>query len=164
MSEVRIHARTVGPGARGFLRVALVPPPGAGRPRTEVDVPAEALPAALRAPNATFVAVVDGRSFVRVEPEGEAWVAIQDRVRAVLNASWDPIGVADEVTDEYDSYVAPLHALLRDGASADRVAAALASIETRSMGLSPSRPERLRGVADELLALALPAVARPARD
>jgi hypothetical protein len=32
---------------------------------------------------------------------GENW----QRVKKVLNEHWDPIGVADQVDDEYDSYV-----------------------------------------------------------
>jgi len=55
-------------------------------------------------PNSTFVGLIVGRDFVRVETEGQVWLDIQDTIRPILNQHWDPIGVADISEDEYDSY------------------------------------------------------------
>lgn len=121
MGEVRIPARTLGPSAPGFVRVALVAVHVPARRRLVVDVTAETLSPALRAPNAEFVAVVRGRDVLRVEPAGAVWIEIQDRIRPVLNTFWDPIRVTDVVEDEYDSYIAPIYALLRSGGTADLV-------------------------------------------
>ena len=41
---------------------------------------------------------------------GENW----QRVKKVLNKHWDPIGVADQVDDEYDSYVGTICHMLMD--------------------------------------------------
>jgi hypothetical protein len=46
-----------------------------------------------------------GGDVVRVEPAGRIWLTIQDQMRVVLNGDWDPIGLADIVDDEYDTYV-----------------------------------------------------------
>ncbi|MEU5217188.1 hypothetical protein AB0G79_13450 [Streptomyces sp. NPDC020807] len=45
-------------------------------------------------------------------------------LRALLN-TWDPIGVADEVRDEYDCMIGPLLAMLRGGADPTAIAAFL---------------------------------------
>jgi hypothetical protein len=57
-------------------------------------------------------------------------------VRAILLKHWDPIGIKTEpdAQDEYNSYVPEVVALGSRGRSAD-VAAYLAEIETRGMGL-----------------------------
>ena len=159
MSEVRVRARVITPGAPGFLRVELVGDPPAGG-TTVVDVRASTLSPTLRIPNAEFVAVVRGRDVLRVETAGAAWLEIQDRIRAVFNASWDPIGVAGVVQNEYDSYIAPVHALVCAEASAEQIASLLASFETNAMGLSRSNPRRLDGVVAELRRLRLPDVPR----
>ncbi len=46
-------------------------------------------------------------------------------------AAWDPIGVKDEpaAADEYDTYMLPLARKLREGASADVIAALLDAAE-----------------------------------
>jgi hypothetical protein len=123
-------------------------------------VPADRLPAALRIPNSRFVAVVEGGELLRVEPAGRAWIEIQDRVRAVLNAHWDPIGVADAVADEYDGYIAGIHSMLLRGASPDELAAHLLRIEIDSMGLPGLPAKRRLNVARRLKALDLPALAQ----
>ena len=49
-----------------------------------------------------------------------------DELRALLIATWDPLFVKDDPlapVDEYDSYALPLARKLREGASADEVAA-----------------------------------------
>src|SRR5690348_3659793 len=99
MSERRLEAVVVGPGKPGFLKVTL----GRGQGQFVVDVPVETLQPSLRLPNSQFVAVVKGREVVRVEPDGRAWLTIQDEIRSVLNTDWDPIGVVgDGIADEYD--------------------------------------------------------------
>jgi len=44
------------------------------------------------------------------DPSRENW----QRVRAVLNDYWDPLGVADQVDDEYDHYVGAICLMLMD--------------------------------------------------
>ena len=150
MAERRVEAVVIGPGAPGHLRVRLG--------QRERDVPAERVPPALRTPNSEFVAVVEGGALLRVETAGRAWLAIQERVRSVLNADWDPIGVAHAVDDEYDSYIGLLYSMLRRNASANELAAQLLKIETESMGLSGLPEEQRLGVARRLLALDLPSL------
>jgi hypothetical protein len=124
-----------------------------------VDVEAERLPAPLRVPNQIFVAVVEGVELPRVEEDdGPVWLEIQDQIRAVLNGSWDPIGVAGVVRDEYDSYIGGIYALLLRGADDHELAQHLALIETKSMGLRPSAPDLLARVVRELRLLELPRV------
>jgi len=150
MGERRVEATVIGPGSVGHLRVRFA--------RKEWDVPVERLPPVLRMPNSEFVAVVHGRDLLRVEPAGRAWLTIQDCVRAVLNANWDPIGVADAAPDEYDGYIGTIHSMLQRGASPDELAAHLLQIETGSMGLDGLSEERRLEVARTLLALDLPTV------
>ena len=142
----------IGPGSPGHVRVRLG--------QRERDVPALNLPPSLRVPNAKFVAVIEGGEFVRVEPRGQVWRHAQELIRSVLNTNWDPVGVADEVADEYDNYIGAIYSLLYHGASAEDVAAHLCEIETDSMGLTDtdlSQAQRLE-VARQLLSLDLPSV------
>ena len=148
MGERRVEAVVIGPGSPGHLRVRL-----GGRER---DVPTDRLPPTLRTPNSEFVAVVQGGDLLRVETAGRAWLAIQNRVRTVLNSNWDPIGVADEVADEYDSYIGSIYSMLRRSASPDEIAAHLLQIETDSMGLAGLSEDQRLKVARQLLALELP--------
>jgi hypothetical protein len=110
----------------------------------------------IKRPNSQFIAVVQGGDFLRVETAERAWLVIQDRIRAVLNANWDPIGVAEEVADEYDSYIGVIYSMLRRGISPAKLAAELLEIETVSMGLSGLPEGRRLEVARKLLALELP--------
>lgn len=148
MGERRVEATVIGPGSPGHLRVLLG--------QRERDVPSERVPPSLRIPNSQFVAVIQGGDFLRVETAGRAWLVIQDRVRAVLNANWDPIGVAGEVTDEYDSYIGVIYSMLRRGTSPEELAAHLLEIETDSMALDGLPEARRLEVARRLLALDLP--------
>jgi hypothetical protein len=116
----------------------------------------ERVPLSLRTPNSQFVAVVQGGDLLRVEVAGRAWLVIQDRVRGVLNTDWDPIGVADSVTDEYDGYIGVIYSMLRRGTSPEELAAHLLQIEIDSMGLDGLPEEQRLGVARRLLALELP--------
>jgi hypothetical protein len=93
MSERRLEAVVIGPGKPGILKVVI----GRGRGEFVADVPFEKLEPSLRLPNSHFVAVVEGRELVRVEPAGRIWLTIQDEIRSVLNTDWDPIGVVGRV-------------------------------------------------------------------
>jgi hypothetical protein len=121
------------------------------------DVPFDRLPDALRGPNAQFVAVVEGRELVRVESSGDVWLKIQDGIRTVLNESWDPIGVADQSPDEYDSYIAGLHGLLQRERDDDPIVEHLRRIEIVQMGLRGQSRERLAEVVARLRQLRFPA-------
>jgi hypothetical protein len=154
VSERRLEAVVVGPGAPGHLKVMF------GRDSTKymIDVPVERIPLSLRHPNASFVGVVVGRDLVRVETAGRPWIEIQDQIRTVLNALWDPIGVADAVDDEYDGYIAGIYSLLQSGASEDMIAKHLLSIEVEQMGFGESPLTELLAVAARLRMLQLPAL------
>lgn len=150
--ERRLRATVLGPGAPGQLKVTL----GRGKGEFVSEVAADLLPASLRIPNSQFVAVVKGRELVRVETEGRPWFAIQDRIREVLNAEWDPIGVAHDTEDEYDSYIGHIYSLIRKGASDQEIAEHLSQIEQESMGLSSASFDRLVQIAAHLRGLQLP--------
>ena len=154
VSERRLEAVVVGPGAPGRLKVMF----GRDSSKYMIDVPVERIPSSLRHPNASFVGVVVGRDLVRVETADRAWIEIQDQIRTVLNAVWDPIGVADAVDDEYDSYIAGIYSLLQSGASEDMIAKHLVSIEVEQMGFGGSPLNKLLAVAATLRMLQLPAL------
>ena len=65
-------------------------------------------------------------------------------LRAILMQHWDPIGVAGvpEAADEYDGYVGSVGRMLREGASADDVAAYLADARHGRIGLGRSTVSR----------------------
>jgi len=157
VSERRLQAIVIGPGAPGFLTVQF----GHGEATYVRDVAVERIAPSLRPSNSSFVAVVVGRDLVRVEVAGEAWMEIQDRIRAVLNSVWDPIGVADVVDDEYDGYIAGIYSLLQGGASVDTLAQRLGSIEVDTMQLRESPINKRLAVAAKLCQLQLPALADP---
>jgi hypothetical protein len=157
MGERRIEAIVIGPGAPGHVKVTF----GGGDQQFVVEVPADRLPVPLRLPNSQFVGVVEGRDLIRVEPAGRAWLEIQDRIRSILNTSWDPIGIGNDVDDEYDGYIGGIYSLIQNGSSVDAIAEHVSRIEVESMGLAGSRLSRLREVAAELRNLQLPMVGRP---
>ena len=79
---------------------------------------------------------------------------IQDQIRAILLADWDPIGVAiPEAVDEYDAYIGGIYRLLFSRASVEQVAGHLHEIVISSMGLFSRGPEDHRDVAQKLCAL-----------
>jgi hypothetical protein len=80
---------------------------------------------------------------------------VENRIRAVLQLDWDPIGLDDAVGDEYDSYIGSIYSLLHKGASEAEVAQHLRSIETERMGLPGASLEQLRLVGAKLRALEL---------
>jgi len=155
--ERRLEAVVLGPGRPGQLKVGL----GRGKHQFVADVPFELLQPSLRMPNSEFVAVVKGRELVRAEPAGRVWLVIQDRIRAVLNNDWDPIGVADAVGDEYDMYIGHIHSLLATDASEQAVADHLLWIERERMGLSGTPMNQLLRVAANLQNLQLPSLENP---
>jgi hypothetical protein len=147
----------IGPGKPGILKVAL----GRGQGQFVADVPLEKLEPSLRLPNSHFVAVVEGRELVRVEPDGRIWLTVQDEIRSVLNTDWDPIGVVgDGINDEYDSYIGRIYSLLLSSASEQAIAEHLRAIELDRMGLTGTSMDQLFKVAAKLLTLQLP---RPQR-
>ena len=152
MSERRIEATVIGPGAQGVLKVSM----GRGRGQFVADVASERLPESLRLPNSQFVAVVEGRNLIRVDSLGGTWLDIQDQIRSVLNDYWDPIGVADDVSDEYDSYIGGLYGLLSREQSDDVIVEHLRRIQTEHMGLKEPTRLRLQQVVDRLRNLNLP--------
>jgi len=160
MTERRLRAVIIGPANPGFLKVML----GQNDARFVADVPAERIPPGLRMPNSSFVAVVVGRDLVRVEVFGHARMEIEDRIRAVLNAEWDPIGVAHAVDDEYDGYIAPILSLLEQNAGVEMLAEQLLSIEVQRMELRGSPRGKLLRVADALRTLRLPWSGNTRRD
>jgi len=109
-------------------------------------------------PNSRFVAVCEHGQFIGVESRGAAWLEIQESVRAILNQVWDPIGVADSVSDEYDGYIADIYSLLQKAASAQELAAYLGGVESERMGLPRSPEDRRLDIAERLRELKLPSV------
>jgi hypothetical protein len=152
--ERRLEAVVIGPGKPGQVRVAL----GRGERKFVADIPFDLLQPALRMPNSEFVAVVSGRDVVRVEPAGRIWLTIQDQIRVVLNGDWDPIGVADIVGDEYDSYIAQIHSLLVTNSTEQTIADHLLRIEHERMGLTGTPMSQLLRVAANLRSIQLPPV------
>ncbi|MEV8005337.1 MULTISPECIES: hypothetical protein [unclassified Streptomyces] len=75
----------------------------------------------------------------------------EKNLRQLLN-EWDPIGVADEVPDEYDCMLAPLLGMLRRGADQAEIAAFLRTELVEHFGLTPSASEP-EAVATRLMAL-----------
>jgi hypothetical protein len=60
------------------------------------------------------------------------------RVRALLNEHWDPLGVADQVDDEYDHYVHAICQMLMDRqVSEAAISHHLYFIAAAHMGLTP---------------------------
>ena len=155
-SEVRREAVVLGPGKPGFLRVSL------GRRRycrdeRIVEVGFERIPERLRLPNTRLVAVTSPDGVLRVEEEaaGRPRLDLEERVRHVLN-EWDPIGVADEVDDEYDGYIGAVLGLLRSGASEPAIADHLRTIERERMELQGTPMDHLLLIATRLRGLQSP--------
>ena len=154
MAYERLEAIVLGPGRPGQVKVAL----GRGEQRFVTDVPVELLPSSLRLPNSEFVAVVNGRDLVRVEPAGRAWLTIQNKMRDILNRDWDPIGVADIVAEEYDMYIGHIHSLLAKGTSEKDIAEYLLWVEVERMGLTGTPLDQRLLVAKNLRELQLPSL------
>ena len=91
------------------------------------------------------------------------WEDIQEKIRPVLMAEWDPIGVdgIPEAADEYDSYIGGIYVLLRDGASDEKIAGHLAEIETKTMGRSATTTAGYVMLIRTLRSLNLPRLVYP---
>jgi hypothetical protein len=70
-------------------------------------------------------------------------------LRQLLMEEWDPIHVrgVPEAADEYDTYLGQIASRLREGATADDVAAFLNDVEEVRMGLGASVASRERNRA-----------------
>jgi hypothetical protein len=78
---------------------------------------------------------------------------IQDAIRQILNRDWDPIGACGAAPeDEYDSYIGGLYRILASSRSEDALIQFLAGTAD-ILGSRVLVPERLRSVAQKLLAL-----------
>jgi hypothetical protein len=84
------------------------------------------------------------------EKEREWWTWWESHGQAhltrLLREEWNPVGFNDVPASEYDSYATRLGGLLREGVSADQLAAFLAEARTGAMGLA-AHPEEDRRVA-----------------
>ncbi|GAA2399617.1 hypothetical protein GCM10010420_27640 [Streptomyces glaucosporus] len=77
----------------------------------------------------------------------QSWItSAGNGLRRLLN-EWDPIGVADEVRDEYDCLLAPLLRRLRDGAEQTEIGEFLRHELETHFALDPSLlgPEAMAG-------------------
>jgi hypothetical protein len=72
-----------------------------------------------------------------------------EAIKKLLHYDWDPIGVAgiEEALDEYDSYAVQVYSKLQAGESVDEVAAYLAYVVIKLIGLK-ANPARERSVAN----------------
>ena len=85
---------------------------------------------------------------------GRRAAEIRDSIRHVLFENWDPIGVNEnpKLSDEYDSYVAPIYRLLTGSRSEDELVAYLRTLE-QQFGMHRHVGSGLAMIAQELLAL-----------
>jgi len=90
-------------------------------------------------------------------PREQRAAEIQDSIRQVFFRDWDPIGVNDnpKLSDEYDSYIAPVYRILTGSRSEDDLIECLYRTENDQIGTGCESPEQLRPVARKLLALDL---------
>ncbi len=70
---------------------------------------------------------------------------VRSKIRAILMAEWDPIGVNDvpEAADEYDAYIGGVYELLEEGASEEKISAYLRQIEIDRMEMLNASHEPL---------------------
>lgn len=70
---------------------------------------------------------------------------LYERIDEVLHYIWDPIGVSGVAAarDEYQSYIPVIFGLLKDNADAERIAAHLNAITSKSMGLNEDSEKAL---------------------
>jgi hypothetical protein len=81
---------------------------------------------------------------------------VRRRIRVILNERWDPLGVAGDRQNEYDSYIDGIHALLMKHASDVAIARHLQGIEVGAMGTNGTPFEHLLRVAIELRHVEVP--------
>lgn len=67
--------------------------------------------------------------------------------------AWDPIGVKDspEAASEYDGYRAGVMQLLREGASAEKIAEHLSAVEQERMGFRTTPEQLLRPLGEQVV-------------
>lgn len=92
------------------------------------------------------------------EPNGDAWLTIQDRIRPILCDVWDPVHVGLVNKDEYDGYIGDLYGLLRNGTDHSRLVEYLIDVEMRIMEQGHLPGGRREEAARLLLALDLPII------
>ena len=81
-------------------------------------------------------------------------VEIMDAIRKVLVNDWDPINIKGfGPDDEYDNYIGGIYRLLASHASEDALIEHLHKEETGQMGTGLKDSERLRPIAQKLLAI-----------
>lgn len=80
---------------------------------------------------------------------------VYEAIRQVLFWDWDPVVVNynDNLDDEYDSYIAPVHTVLVGSRSEDELIDLLRRIECDEMGIASPQLDRIRAVARKLLAI-----------
>jgi hypothetical protein len=79
---------------------------------------------------------------------------IQDAIRQILYRDWDPIGVCGAAPeDEYDSYIGGVYRILASSPSEEALIRFLSGAFEDILGAQMSAVERLRPVAQKLLAL-----------
>lgn len=122
----------------------------------KVDMSPEAITGRLRAMEQLWVLSVklmQSDSVKKSRPSRA--IEIYDSVRQILLRDWDPIGVCGEpnASDEYDAYIAPIYRILVGTRSEFELIECLRRIERDEIGLSPGKPESLKLVAENLLAL-----------
>lgn len=79
------------------------------------------------------------------------------QIRDVLNRDWDPIGVAAESPDEYDSYAGTIAAMIREEQATDeQIMNFLEWAEVENMALPPLNRERATKVISALRELGGP--------
>jgi predicted phosphohydrolase len=87
----------------------------------------------------------------------------EDELRQLLYWRWDPVQVSDSfpaTKDEYDGYVGPLMAVLRDGARAEDVFDHLRKVEIEYMGGELSGVNALTGLAYTVIGWYYESIAR----
>jgi hypothetical protein len=82
-------------------------------------------------------------------------IEIQNLIGRVLFEDWDPIGVNNNpnLSDEYDSYIAPVYKILSGSRSEDELIDYLFKTTNETIGLDCKDREMLRPVAQKLLTL-----------
>ena len=80
---------------------------------------------------------------------------IQNSIRQILFHEWDPIGVNDNqnLSDEYDSYIAPVYKILAGSRSEEALIDYLFKTEHETIGCGCKDREMLRPVVRKLLTL-----------
>ena len=79
---------------------------------------------------------------------------IQDAIRQILYHDWDPIGVCGAgPDDEYDSYIGGVYRILASSRSEEALIQFLAGTAKDLLESQMPASERLRSVAQKLLAL-----------